>query len=177
MNYSYKCMILITLLLSTAHDVSTKGKNPHLQRIHIRNNYKQTINCDLQWRDRHGTHTRRWQNIHLEKGPHTFKAPLLGYYLEKIIVSPILLVLPRDLRKDKERDIIKAGKNSSFIITKDYRDVIHIYDETSYNLINPNSQPTPTGYSAQPANSDARYATKEAYDAALNANPDSVMAA
>ena len=64
-------------------------KNGSLSKVSILNEYPEEVSIQLQWRNEHGTHNRFNTSEILKKNKHnTFKAPFLGYTLEKIIIIP-----------------------------------------------------------------------------------------
>ena len=76
--------LALIVLMSAGYAVAKKGK-PRLQRIEINNKYGAPVACEFQWRDRHGAHTKQLTNKTFPSGQETIKAPLLGYYLNRIV--------------------------------------------------------------------------------------------
>lgn len=79
----------LVLVISGNYLVAKKG--PTLERVTFLNNYGSAIACEFQWVHRY-TKVERLQTMTIGTGKTVVKAPLLGYYLDRIIVTPSSMV-------------------------------------------------------------------------------------
>jgi hypothetical protein len=114
---------MLTMLVMIISNLQGKGNK--LDQINILNMYLGDITCELQWRNRNLSHTRQRQVHHIPKNKkYSFKAPLLGYGIEKILIRPaqVTAVLTGTLGLTKSKysyweHTILAHGNSFFLVT------------------------------------------------------------
>jgi hypothetical protein len=115
MRFKKQYVFVAFIMLPTAGYGAPKGK-PHLEQITINNKYGAPVALEIKWRDRHGAHTEQLQDIQINPGQQTIKAPLLGYYAIRIIATPSSMVAAGVMMVAWQGHI-HAHKNRYFVVT------------------------------------------------------------